>query len=66
MNGQLSKYENTVFSRSRDPFYIETSYIKWVTNSWTHSILMLLLNATFKVASSTLGKVGLYNGFMER
>ena len=27
----------TVSPRSSDPFYIVTSYIKWVTSSWTDS-----------------------------
>ena len=27
-----------VFPRSRDPFYLVTHYIKWVTTSWTHTM----------------------------
>ena len=29
----------TVCQRSSDPFYLVTYYIKWVTTSWTHSII---------------------------
>ena len=29
--------QNTVCPGSSDPFYIVSYYIKWVTNSWTHS-----------------------------
>ena len=28
---------------SSDPFYIATSYIKWVTTSWTHGTLIFLV-----------------------
>ena len=28
----------TVCSKSSDPFYVVTYYIKWVTTSWTYSI----------------------------
>ena len=34
------KNVNTGCSRSSDPVYIVTYYIKWVTSSWTCSILM--------------------------
>ena len=27
----------TVCPRSKDPFYVVTYYIKWITTSWTHS-----------------------------
>ena len=30
----------TICRRSSDPFYIINHYIKWVTTSWTHSILV--------------------------
>ena len=29
---------DTMCPRSSDPFYIVSSYIKWVTTSWTHGI----------------------------
>ena len=38
-----------VCRRSSDPFYVVRSYIKWVTTSWTYSILIqkenLVLNS---------------------
>ena len=33
---------DTVCPRSSDPFQIVTYYIKWVTTSWTDSILTVL------------------------
>ena len=37
------KMHNTVCPRSRDPFHVVTNYIKWVTTSWTYSILYFFL-----------------------
>ena len=34
---------DTVCPRSSDPFYTVNFYIKWVTTSWTYSILYLYL-----------------------
>ena len=31
----------TVCPGSSDPFYIVTYYIKWVTTSWTHGMLVV-------------------------
>ena len=30
---------HTVCPRSSDPFYVVTYYVKWVTTSWTYSII---------------------------
>ena len=40
---KLRDQQATVCQRSSDPFYIVTYYIKWVTTSLTHSILVFLL-----------------------
>ena len=37
-----SNINDTVCPRSSDPFYVVTYYIKWVTTSWTHSIIYYL------------------------
>ena len=37
-NPDVSNTEHTVSPGSSDPFYILTSYIKWVTTSWTYCI----------------------------
>ena len=34
---------------SSDPFYILTYYIKWVTTSWTHSILYDSIKFALKI-----------------
>ena len=35
--------QGTICQGSSDPFYIVSYYIKWVTTSWTHSTLSLLV-----------------------
>ena len=35
----------TVCPRSSGPFYVVTYYIKWVTTSWTHSIISLVVQS---------------------
>ena len=44
----------TICPRSSDPFYIVSYYIKWVTASWTHSIMLArgTWRGSIKVASS--------------
>ena len=36
---EISYTYHTLCPRSSDPFYIVSYYIKWVTPSWTHSII---------------------------
>ena len=45
---------DTVCPRSSDPFYIVTYYIKWVTTSWTHSIIFCYTNNVKKMFSLKL------------
>ena len=33
-----ARKQYTVSPRRSDPFYIVSSYMKWVTTSWTHSM----------------------------
>ena len=40
--GKACNYAYTVCPRSSDQFYVVTYYIKWVTTSWTHSIIRVL------------------------
>ena len=35
----IQNIKHTVCPRSLDPFYILSYYIKWVTTSWTHSMI---------------------------
>ena len=37
---------NTVCPKSSDPFHIVSYYIKWVTTSWTHSIIRKTQSST--------------------
>ena len=42
-------YTYTVCTTSNDPFYVVTYYKKWVTTSWTYSILynIFQINGTY-------------------
>ena len=44
VNSKMNEYQDkglktTVCPRSSDPFYTVTYYMKWVTTSWTYSII---------------------------
>ena len=39
--------QNTVCPGSSDPIYIESYYIKWVTTSWTHSMMDTITDPDF-------------------
>ena len=41
-DSEIKQY--TVRPKSSDPFYIVSYYIKWVTTSWTHSTLYLIID----------------------
>ena len=43
--GLINKY--TICPRSSNPFYLVTYNVKWVTTSWTNSIV-LILSLSFK------------------
>ena len=40
----MKEIHSTVCPRSGDPFYIVSYNMKWVTTSWTYSMLVFLYN----------------------
>jgi len=54
-----------MFPRSSDTVYIVTYYIKWVTTSWTHSIIVLRYDKKIRPNiyknDTFLGKVDIFS-----
>ena len=51
MEGKKQDRQNTVCPRSSDPFYLVTYFIKWVTTSWTNSIMLSEFKACLAIIS---------------